>query len=141
MDNNSKTLLFNLLKQYQNDKYRLFQAKKAILVRTEFIVIPKKYAITMMAHENGIEDGKFRIEVTLSVDANESASLRNLRQGFVNKILEKYKGSLDTNLQKNVRFTNGKLHFIVWDKDKESAVKYLNNVFSSLETLAKTKTF
>lgn len=139
MDNNSKTLLFNLLKQHQNNKYRLFQAKKAILVRTEFIVIPKKYAITMIAHENGIEDGKFRIQVTLSVDSNESTSLGNLRKGFIDKIVEKYKNNGDTNLSPNTRFVNGKIHFIVWDKDRESAVKYLNNVFSNLQTLAKTK--
>lgn len=139
MDNNSKTLLFNLLKQHQNNKYRLFQAKKAILVRTEFIVIPKKYAITMIAHENGIEDGRFRIQVTLSVDSNESTSLGNLRKGFIDKIVEKYKNNGDTNLSPNTRFVNGKIHFIVWDKDRESAVKYLNNVFSNLQTLAKTK--
>ncbi len=139
MDINSKVLLFNLLKEQQKKKYNLFQAKKAILVRTEFIIIPKKYAITMLAHESGIEQGKYRIEVTLSVSTNDSSSLGNLRAGFINKILDKYKASGDTNLENNTRFINGKMQFIVWDKDRESAVKYLNNVFSNLETLAKTK--
>lgn len=139
MDINSKVLLFNLLKEHQKKKYNLFQAKKAILVRTEFIIIPKKYAITMLAHESGIEQGKYRIEVTLSVSTNDSSSLGNLRAGFINKILDKYKTSGDTNLESNTRFINGKMQFIVWDKDRESAVKYLNNVFSNLETLAKTK--
>ncbi len=93
----------------------------------------------MIAHENGIEDGRFRIQVTLSVDSNESTSLGNLRKGFIDKIVEKYKNNGDTNLSPNTRFINGKIHFIVWDKDRESAVKYLNNVFSNLQTLAKTK--
>jgi len=77
--------------------------------------------------------------VTLSVSTNDSSSLGNLRAGFINKILDKYKASGDTNLENNTRFINGKMQFIVWDKDRESAVKYLNNVFSNLENLAKTK--
>lgn len=88
-----------------------------------------------MAHENGIEDGKYRIQVTLTASFNYQKDLENIKRAFISKILEKYKGNTD--LTENSKSIPGSLKFTMWDRDRESAIKYLNNTFTNLESLAK----
>lgn len=130
MDNNAKKLLFNLLKEYKKNKYKIFQAEKAILVRNEYIIIPHKYEVKLIAHENGIQDNKFRMQVTLSVLLEEQKFFKDFKKKFINKILDRYLDNTDLSEDKD--FINGNLHFTIWDNDYEDAIKYLNNVFDEL---------